>query len=256
MRKVWFIALMMTGLLFVLGTGSASANWGLYGKCGLNSTPNEHCYALAEDDITTYATVALQETRIASVPDCESGFVTNEMWVTPKAEIGGPLSEHWIETGQIVGRGYCDQKPHIFTAEVAPDSHEFHFVESTLPTWAHQLNMYAISDLPEKNGRWYTYYRIPNESSVWTVFTSYGGGWSTEMYEQESGMEAADYYAPNYEGAEETLYTNSSIEWPVKNGYNWTGANSWAEYGNTCIQALTGSGAGPGNDAVATCNGD
>jgi hypothetical protein len=116
--------------------------------------------------------------------------------------------------------------------------------------------MFAISDIPTKNGDWHTYYRIPNESGVWTEFASYGGGWSPEMYEEEAGMEAADTEAPNYEGAEETLYTNSSIEWPVKNGYNWTGAYSWAEYGNTCIQALTGAGAGPGDNAEATCNGD
>jgi hypothetical protein len=51
-------------------------------------------------------------------------------------------------------------------------------------------------------------------------------------------------------------YTNYSIEWPLKNAYNRTGAYSWAEYGNTCIQALTGSGAGPGNNADAVCNGD
>lgn len=251
MRKVWFMGL-LGALLFTLGTGSASADWGISGACGERDAPNEHCYALAEDNIETYATVALQETRFATVPNCESGFVTNEMWVTPKA----PDSEHWIETGQIVGRGYCDQEPHIFTAEQPPDSKEFHFIESTLPTWEHQLNMYAISDLPEKNGRWHTYYRIPNESGVWTEFTSYGGGWSTEMYEEEAGMEAADYYAPSYEGAEETAYTNYSIQWPLTKGYNWTGAYSWAEYGNTCIQALTGSGAGPGNNAVAVCNGD
>jgi hypothetical protein len=76
------------------------------------------------------------------------------------------------------------------------------------------------------------------------------------MLEEEVGMEAADNEAPSYEGADEVLYTNSSIEWPVKNGYNWTGAVSWAEYGNTCIQALTGAGAGPANNAEAVCNGD
>jgi hypothetical protein len=43
---------------------------------------------------------------------------------------------------------------------------------------------------------------------------------------------------------------------PVKNGYNWTGADSWAEYGNTCIAPLTGAGAGPANNAEAVCNGD
>jgi hypothetical protein len=258
MRKVWLIVWLIVSLgalLFALGAGSASASWGLFNTCNENNS--EHCYALAEDDIETYATVALQETRVASVPNCGSGFVTQEMWAFPKAEIGGQLDEHWIETGQIVGRGYCDQKPHIFTAEEVPDAREdLHFEESSAPTWEHQLNMYAISDLPEKNGLWHTYYRIPNESGVWSEFGStYGGGWSTEMYEENAGMEVSDTEAPYYEGAEETAYTNYSIQWPLKNAYNWTGADSWAEYGNTCIQALTGSGAGPGNNAEAVCNG-
>jgi hypothetical protein len=160
--------------------------------------------------------------------------VTQEMWAFPKAEIGGALHNHWVEVGQIIGRGYCDQEPHIFSAEMPPDTNNeglFHFEESGLPSPEHQLNMYAISDIPEKNGRWYTYYRIPNESGAWTAFAStYGGGWSTTMLEEQSGMEVADTQAPSYEGAEETLWTNGSIEWPVKTGGSWTGAYSWAEY--------------------------
>jgi hypothetical protein len=155
------------------------------------------------------------------------------MWTLPKAE--NDEGAHWIETGQIVGRGYCDQEPHIFTAEMPPDhpssSTYFHFEESTLPSPEDQLNMFAISGIPEKNGNWYTYYRIPNESNHWTAFKSYGGGWSTKMLGEEVGMEAADNVAPSYEGADEVLYTNSSIEWPVKNGYNWTGAYSHANTG-------------------------
>jgi hypothetical protein len=250
-RAIWLVG-MLGVLLLTLGTGTASAKWGLYDACGPGGA--EHCYAEAEDDIETFAIVGLEETRYATVPGCnEDAAVSNEIWADPKAEIGGGLLDHWIETGQVVGEFYCDQKPHVFTAEVAPGSWEYHFEESGLPTWEHQLNMYAISDIPEKNGRWYTYYRIPNESGVWTVNKSYGGGWSKLMYAQASGMEAADSEAPSYEGAEETLWTNGSIEWPVKTGGGWTGAKSWAEYGNTCIQALTGSGAGPGNDALATC---
>lgn len=87
-----------------------------------SSPVNEHCYALAEDSISTYATVSLEETRYSSVPNCSSAFVTQEMWAFPKAEIGGALHNHWVEDGQIVGRGYCDQEPHIFSAEMPPDT--------------------------------------------------------------------------------------------------------------------------------------
>jgi len=240
-------------LLFTLGAGSASANWGRGNACGVKSEPvNEHCYALAEDDIEAFAIVDLEETLSASVPNCGEGFVTQEAWATPEST--GGSRARWVESGQIVGRGFCDQEPHIFSAEVAPTNNEFHFNESGLPSPEHQLNMYAISDIPVK-GDWRTYYRIPNESNHWTEFESYGGGWSALMYEQEAGMEAADTSQPSYEGLDETLWTDESIEWPLKSkiGGSWTGAKPFSMAGDTCIAPVTGSGAGPGNYVEAVC---
>jgi hypothetical protein len=121
------------------------------------------------------------------------------------------------------------------------------------PTWAHQWNLFAISDIPTKNGDWHTYYRIPNESGVWTEYASYGGGWSAKMHEEEAGMEAADTSQPSYEGADATLWTNESIEWPVKSGGSWTGATPWSESGSTCITPVTGVSAGPGNFVEWVC---
>lgn len=58
MRRMIWPMFLLGALLFTLGTGSASANWGLYNTCGerAEGSVNEHCYALAEDNIETYAT--------------------------------------------------------------------------------------------------------------------------------------------------------------------------------------------------------
>ncbi len=229
-----------------LPTGAAQASWGTnpYQHCSMGE--NHHCYAMAVDRINTYATIGLEETRASTVYGCAEGaFVTNEMWVTPESRDNG-----WIEAGQLVGRGYCDQLPHLFFAELSPTNpNVFHIEVSSLPTYSHQYNMYAISDIPEKNGHWHTYYRIPNESSVWSEGPTYGGGWSAKMTGQQSGMEAATETEPIYEGAEQTAYTNKSII-PYEGWVNWNGAELYAEEGNTCIQQL---GSAPGNASVAAC---
>jgi hypothetical protein len=113
--------------------------------------------------------------------------------------------------------------------------------------------MYAISDIPYKDGEWYVYYRIPNESGVWTSPKAFGGGWSEKTAYEQSGMEIAQNRAPQYEGATEVAWTNQSIQ-PGSAWEPWTGA----EYleppgpGNTCIAPLTAAGyASPGNAADA-----
>jgi hypothetical protein len=63
------------------------------------------------------------------------------------------------------------------------------FEESSLPTFGSQYNYFAISDIPEKNGRWYTCWWIPNEGSTWSLFGAWGGGWSAKTLSEEAGME-------------------------------------------------------------------
>ncbi len=234
-------------MLAMLLPVTAQASWGRNPNRHCSMGENHHCYAFGEAQINTYATIALENTHFSTVYDCSEGFVTNEMWITPESVSHDGA---WIEAGQIIGRGYCDQRPHVFFAELSPSNpNVFHIEVSTLPTWSNQYNLYAISDLPEKNGNWHTYYRIPNESGVWSPGPTYGGGWSKTMLEQESGMEAATEIEPSYEGSEETAYTNTSII-PYEGWYNWTGAKYFAEEGNTCIQPL---GNGAGNANVAAC---
>jgi hypothetical protein len=80
-----------------------------------------------------------------------------------------------------------------------------------------------------------------------------GWRWSPYMNSENSGINIGTEEAPGYEGAGETLWTDGSIEWPVKTGGNWTGSTYFAEYGNTCVQPLSGAGEAPGNAAYASC---
>jgi len=245
MRKRYVLSFLLLAAV-ALPTQAAQASWGTnpYHHCSMGE--NHHCYSIAAAGINTYATIGVQDTHYSTVYGCaEGGFVTNEMWVTPESRDDG-----WIEAGQLVGRGYCDQRPHVFFAELSPTNpNVFHIEVSTLPTYSGQYNMYAISDIPEKNGNWHTYWRIPNESGSWSEGPTFGGGWSTKMVSQESGMEAATETQPSYEGSEETAYTNKSII-PYEGWVNWYGSEYYAEEGNTCIAPL---GNGPGNANVAAC---
>ncbi len=228
MRK-WIPALAAVAWLAI--TTPAQARWGNGNECSLDG---EHCYSLTRAHDSAYAAIGYQYTVFATVYcTSEEAFVDQEMWVFPEA-----VDKHrdWIEDGQTVGDPPdCNQRPYIFFAEVSPDTNTYHEVLSTLPTWSGQYNLFAISDLPEKNGNWHTYYRIPNESSVWSEGPTWGGGWSAKIHEEEAGMEAAAEYEPSYEGKSETAYTNTAISPLYDNWYNWTGAVNEAEYGSTCV---------------------
>jgi len=134
-------------------------------------------------------------------------------------------------------------------ADRSPKSEEIiDFEESTLPTYRGQYNDYALSDIPEKNGRWYTYWRIPEESSSFSAGETFGGGWSAKTAGGEAGMEIADESQPTYEGMTETAWTNTTI-YPPPDESNWTGASSWGMEGSTCVglQSL------PGNINTGAC---
>jgi hypothetical protein len=245
----------MRKLLLFIGVGagllipaSAQAGWGAGGKCtnGRAAKP-KHCYAEAQDDIATYAAIGYQDT-VAGDHEYECGTeegISNELWAIPESQTGG-----WIEIGQEMGDGYCDQQPHLFIAEEPPVHKGFKIEVSNSPSPENQWNMYAISDLPERNGKWHTYYRIPNESGVWAEGPQFGGGWSAKMRQEQSGMEVIQNQQPIYEGATLTAVTETNLE---ANRTNWVGYTAFAESGSTCILPLTGEFAAPGNVAVGAC---
>jgi hypothetical protein len=240
--------------MFALPT-VAQASWG-NGSHRCSKGSGHHCYAFSEGGypVNTYAVRGFQDTHYSTVYDCANeegqpgtgGFVDDEMWVTPKSKDG----LGYLEVGQLVGRGYCDQRPHVFLNEISPSNPEVEHMEvSSLPTVSNQYNMYAISDIPYKDGEWFIYYRIPSESSVWTEARAFGGGWGDVALEEESGMEAATNIQPSFEGSTNTANTNVSIT-PFEGWTNWTGVHYFAEAGNTCINPL---GNGEGNADVAAC---
>jgi hypothetical protein len=179
---------------------SAQAKWGRNNACGVSTYPTDtHCYAVTGVETPAYATIGYQDAVYASLPECSNAeaFVSQEEWTAPKSTLAGG----WIEDGELTGGGYCDNKPHIFFDERSPTRNEIiNFEESSLPTYGNQYNYFAISDLPEKNGRWYTYWRIPNEGSTWSLYAAWGGGWSAKTLSEEAGMEISDESKPTYEG--------------------------------------------------------
>ncbi len=228
-----------------LAPAAATASWGNAPRC--SESEGHHCYAFSEIRGASWAEIGLQDTHFSTVYDCASGgFVTNEMWVTPESKDGA-----WLEVGQMVGAGYCDQVPHLFYAELSPSNpNVFHLYLSPAAVPSQSYNWYAISDIPEHNGRWHIYYSSPPGYTGWNNWAEFGGGWSPLTAWAQSGMEAATEVKPSYEGSTETAYTNTSIV-PFNGWSNWIGATLYAEpSGNTCILPI---GNGPGNVNVAAC---
>ena len=242
---VWLVLLAAIGALMV-GPETAGASWG-HRAPYCSKGEGHHCYAISSASINAWASIGLQDTHFSTVYDCASGgFVSNEMWVEPESK-----DEGWLEVGQIVGYGYCDQVPHLFYAELSPTNRNvFHIMVSTAAVPSQSYNWYAISDIPEHNGRWHIYYSSPPGYTGWNNWAEYGGGWGTTAKHEQAGMEAATESHPSYEGSMETAYTNTSIV-PFEGWVNWNGAEYFAEAsGNTCIVPL---GNGPGNANVAAC---
>lgn len=241
----------VTGLF---APAAAQANWGAGNKCtnNLPAVPH-HCYAYAKSSINTLAVISYENTQEGSyVHECglNEGAISQELWAVPQSKDAG-----WLEVGQIMGDGYCDQQPHLFYAEEPPVHPGYKIAVSNSASPEDQFNMYAISDIPYKDGEWYIYYRIPSGSGVWTAAASFGGGWSETTRHEESGMEVVQGQQPLYEGDDEVAYTNNSIQWGTP-GWNgaWPGAEYFSEPGSTCIVPLSGAGyASPGNAAEGAC---
>jgi hypothetical protein len=168
---------MLVGVpLFTLGASSANAAWGISSHC----STTKWCWSQAEDNLKVYSVVGLEETRFENSIGCDGSLYQKVAAFPEPVHFAG---DNWpeergdlkyIEIGQLFGHGYCDNAPHLYTSEIDPSTGALHIVISGPPTWEHQLNMYAISD-GAKNGAFQVYYRIPNESSVWTELASWGG---------------------------------------------------------------------------------
>jgi hypothetical protein len=243
-----FIPALVAFTCLLVCTPAAQAKWGHDNECGVSTYPTDtHCYALTGVATPAYATIGYQDAVYASLPECSNAeaFVSQEEWTAPKSALAGG----WIEDGELTGGGYCDNKPHIFFDERSPTQNKIiNFEESSLPTYGNQYNYFAISDLPEKNGRWYTYWWIPNEGSTWSLFGAWGGGWSAKSLSEEAGMEISDESKPTYEGKSETALTDTTIT-PPPGWYNWAGAWAYGEEGSTCIGSL----GVPGNISTGAC---
>jgi hypothetical protein len=147
----------------MVGPETAGASWG-HRAPYCSKGEGHHCYAISSASINAWASIGLQDTHFSTVYDCASGgFVSNEMWVEPESK-----DEGWLEVGQIVGYGYCDQVPHLFYAELSPTNRNvFHIMVSTAAVPSQSYNWYAISDIPEHNGRWHIYYSSPPGYTGW-----------------------------------------------------------------------------------------
>lgn len=209
--------IMVASALIMLATPApAQAKWGLNYRCGIKSTPNEHCYGTSERETEVLASIVAMDTETATVRDWDNGgFVTHEQWIAfPRQGVSG-----WIETGQIAGYQVDCCSAHRFYAEQTSKGYFKIFVEHPSGVGSNVYNYYALYDAA-RNGSWQILWGCPPNSTYWCEVAHYGGGWPAYLTYQEAGIEAASEYRPTSSGRDQVWASNNIRgEWT-----HWLGA--------------------------------